>query len=267
MIASRQTPRRRSCDHPGMGLEARRHCAGRGRAVGAGDGAVQCMAGAVSDLSGDGLADRWRRRRTLARRAGGGDGGLVVRPRLFRAGPVLDRLRVPGRCAHFRLAVALRRAWPARLSRAVHRTWFRAGAADLDRECLAGDRARSEPDVERMAARSDAVGLSLECVRLCADRAAGAGADGVADRPVGPDVSERCDLRKPRGPDRWALAAGARPWIAPVMALALLVAMGIFGGVRSVAAADRMSSQRSSCASCSPTCSRTSNSTTPPRRR
>ena len=48
----RQTPRRRSCDHPGLGMEARRHRAGRGRAVGAGDGAVQCLAGAVPDLSG-----------------------------------------------------------------------------------------------------------------------------------------------------------------------------------------------------------------------
>ena len=121
VIASRQTPRRRSCDHPVMGLEARRHCAGRGRAVGAGDGAVQCMAGAVPDLSGHGLADRRRGRRTLARRAGGGDVGLVVRPRLFRAGPVLDRLRLPGRCPDLRLADAVRRAGPARLSGAVHR--------------------------------------------------------------------------------------------------------------------------------------------------
>ena len=110
---------RRPCDHPGLGLEARRHRAGRGRAVVAGDGAVQRLAGAVSDLSGHGLADRRRRRRTAARRAGGGDGRLVVRPRLFRAGPVLDRLRVPGRCIHLRMADAVRRARPAGLSRAV----------------------------------------------------------------------------------------------------------------------------------------------------
>ena len=50
--AGQQTPRRRSCDHPGLGMEARRHRAGRRRAVGAGDGAVQCLAGAVPDLSG-----------------------------------------------------------------------------------------------------------------------------------------------------------------------------------------------------------------------
>ena len=47
-----QTPRRRPCHHPGLGMEARRHRAGRRRAVGAGDGAVQCLAGAVPDLSG-----------------------------------------------------------------------------------------------------------------------------------------------------------------------------------------------------------------------
>ena len=185
-----------------MGMEARRHRACRGRAVGARDGAVQCLAGAVPDFSGRGLADRRRRRRTPARRAGGGDGRLVVRARLFRAGTVLDRLRVPGRCIDLRLADAVRRAGPAGLSGAVHRVRLRAGAPDLDPGRLAGDRACRQPDHERMAARSCAHRLSMECVRLRADRAAGAGADGVADRPVGPDVSERGDLRKPGRADR-----------------------------------------------------------------
>ena len=46
--AARETPRAPgSGDHPGMGMEARRHCARRRRAVGAGDGAVQRLAGAV----------------------------------------------------------------------------------------------------------------------------------------------------------------------------------------------------------------------------
>ena len=54
----------------------------------------------------------------------------------------------------------------------------------------------------RMAARACADGLSVERVRLRAVGAAGAGADGVADRPVGPDVPERRDLRKPRRADR-----------------------------------------------------------------
>ncbi len=49
---------------------------------------------------GRGLADRRRRRRKMARRAGGrAMAGWWFGLRLFRAGPVLDRLRVPGRCA------------------------------------------------------------------------------------------------------------------------------------------------------------------------
>ena len=50
-------------------------------------------------------------------------------------------------------------------------------------------RARRQPDHRRMAARPCALRLSVERVRLCADRTAGAGADRVADRAVGPDVS------------------------------------------------------------------------------
>src|SRR3977135_2032808 len=69
-----QTPRGRSCDHPVLGMEARRNRDRRRGVVGAGDGAVQCMAGAVPDFSGHGLADRRRCRRTPARRAGGGGG-------------------------------------------------------------------------------------------------------------------------------------------------------------------------------------------------
>ena len=59
-----------------------------------------------------------------------------------------------------------------------------------------------EPHDQRMAARPCADRLSVECVRLRAVGAAGAGADGVADRPVGPDVSQRRDLRKPGRADR-----------------------------------------------------------------
>ena len=46
------------------------------------------------------------------------------------------------------------------------------------------------------------IGFSVERLRLRAVGAAGAGADGVADRPVGPDVPERGGLRKPRRADR-----------------------------------------------------------------
>ena len=95
---------------------------------------------------------------------------------------------------------------PARLSRAVHRLRLRAGAADLDQGRLARAGARREPDHRRMAARPCPLRLSVERVRLCADRTAGAGADRVADRAVGPDVPQRRDLRQPRGADRWRFA-------------------------------------------------------------
>ncbi len=85
---------------------------------------------------------------------------------------------------------------------------------------------------QRMAARPCAVGLSLECLRLRAVGAAGAGADGVADRAVGHDVPQRCDLCQPGGADRRQSSRGRKPWIAPVAALSLLVAMGVYGAVR-----------------------------------
>ena len=83
---------------------------------------------------------------------------------------------------------------------------LRAGAADLDPGRFARDRARRRPDDQRMAARPCAHRLSMERVRLRADRTAGAGADRVADRPVGPDLSQRRDLRQPGGADRRQLA-------------------------------------------------------------
>jgi len=66
---------------------------------------------------------------------------------------------------------------------------------------------------------------------------------------------------------------GRKPWIAPAVALATLVALGAFGAIRLSMLPTKMLSQvklrpkccrRSSCASCSRTCSRTSNSITPP---
>src|SRR6476646_9398016 len=50
---------------------------------------------------------------------GAGAGRLGVRPRLFRAGVVLDRLCLPGRRPHLRLADAVRGGRSARLSGAV----------------------------------------------------------------------------------------------------------------------------------------------------
>ena len=131
---------------------------------------------------------------------------------------------------------------------------------------LEGDRARREPDDRRMAARSCADRISLECVRLRAERAAGAGADGLVDRPVGPDVPSGRDLRKPGGADRWHLARTQA-----------LDRAGFGNGAagrdgyfrrRPPAACSRPRwSPTSSCGSCSPTCSRMRGSIIPPRRR
>ena len=129
----------------------------------------------------------------------------------------------------------------------------------------AGDRAGGEPDGERMAARSCAHRFSMECVRLRADRAAGAGADGVADRAVGPDVSERGDLRQPGRADRRKVAQPN------------LVRAGDGAGAagrdgrfrhRPPGAAPHLDGRRASnCGSCSPICSRTCDSIIPRRRR
>src|SRR5436190_9462719 len=47
--------------------------------------------------------------------------------------------------------------------------------------------------------------ISVEYVRLRADRTAGAGADGLADWSLGIDVSERRDLRQSGRVDRWKI--------------------------------------------------------------
>ncbi len=112
---------RRSFDHPGLGMEACGHRAGGGRAVVVRDGALQCVAGAVPDLSGRGLADRRRGSRKVAGHARRRTVRLLVRARLFRAGSVLDRQRLFGRCTDICLADAVRGAGPAGLSRFVHR--------------------------------------------------------------------------------------------------------------------------------------------------
>ena len=57
-----------------------------------------------------------------------------------------------------------------------------------------------------MAAWPPAQRLSLERVRLRPHGAAGAGADGFVDRPLGTDVPERRDFRQSRRADRWPFA-------------------------------------------------------------
>ncbi|MEH2603776.1 apolipoprotein N-acyltransferase [Bradyrhizobium sp. AZCC 1588] len=56
------------------------------------------------------------------------------------------------------------------------------------RGCVAGSGARDRAHGQRMAARLYAIGISLECLRLRAVGALGAGAGGVADRAVGHDL-------------------------------------------------------------------------------
>ena len=84
-----------------------------------------------------------------------------------------------------------------------HRPWLCIGATDLAPGRFARAGARRGADDQRMAARPPADRLSMERVRLRLERTAGAGADRVADRAVGTDVSRGGDLRQPRRADRW----------------------------------------------------------------
>src|SRR5712692_10214098 len=227
----KQTPQHRSCDHPVMGMEARRDRAPCGGVVGAGDGAVQCMAGAVPDFSGGGLADRRRGRRSLARRAGGRHGRLVVRARLFRAGTVLDRLRLPGDASTFAWLMpfavlglpaylALFTAFGFALARLI---WTRdasrviALAASLTlSEWLRGHVLTGFP--------WNTLGYALTEPLALAQTASLIGLWGLTFLSVAIFASPAVLID---GSSR-----GRRPWIAPAAALLLLVAMGIFGAVR-----------------------------------
>ena len=257
---------RRSCDHPGLGLEARRHRAGRRRAVGAGDGAVQCLAGAVPDLSGRGLADRRRRRRTLARRAGGGDGRLVVRLRLFRAGlywigyaflvdaPTFAWLMpfaVLGLPAYLALFTAFgfalaRLLWTRDASRMLA-----LAAALTIAEWLRGHLLTGFP--------WNAFGYALTEPLALAQTASLIGLWGLTFLSVAIFASPAVLID--------GTSRGRKPWIAPVAALAAARRRWPCSARSGCRCSRPLRRPRSSCASCSPTCSRTSNSTTPPRRR
>src|SRR5258708_2161447 len=153
-------------------------------------------------IAGRGLADRRRGGRKAARRAGCGDIRLLVRARLFRARALLDRQRLPGRCPDVCLADAVRGARPAGLSRFIPRGGLRAGAPDLDAGWLASACACDRADGQRMAARPSVVGIPVECLRLRAVGAVGAGAERLADRALGHDVFRSYDLRRPGRADR-----------------------------------------------------------------
>ena len=101
----------------------------------------------------------------------GGRRRLVVRLRLFPRRPLLGRPRLPGRRQDLRLAAAVRGHRAAGRPRAVHRA-----SASRSRGCcgraapMRVARARGRAHRRRMAARPPAHRLSLEHLRLCADR-------------------------------------------------------------------------------------------------
>ena len=225
------------------------------------------LAGAVLHLSGPGVAGRRRGRRPARRRAERRDRRLVVRLRLFPRRPLLGRLRLPGRRQDLRLAAAVRGrrrcrpAWPATrrsASRWRASLWVRGPLRIL---ALAVALTAC-----RMAARPSAHRISLERVRLRADRTAGAGAVRVADRHLGPDVS--------RG--RGVCSAGHARRRPHRHATAVAAACHGRRAARSCSPATarcglrtrrRSSSTACGCGSCSPMCSRTRNSIRPPSRR
>ena len=186
-------------------MEACGHCADCGYAVGAGDGAVQCMAGAVPDLSGRGLADRRFGRRAMARRARGSDVGLLVRARLFRAGTLLDRLRLSRRCTDLRLAMPF-----AVLGLPAYLALFIAFGFALARLLWTRDASRVLALAISLTVAEWLRGHVLSgfpwnaSVTRC--RSHWRWRDRFADRAVGHDVRDRCDLREPGGSDRRQVA-------------------------------------------------------------
>ena len=118
-------------DHAGVGMAARAGGVRGRRRLDAGAAAGEFLAGAVPDLPDPGLAGGRLGRWPTGRRAGGRGRRLVVRLRLFRGRPLLDRQRASGRCQDIRLAAAVRRHRLAGRARAVHRLRGRAGAPDV----------------------------------------------------------------------------------------------------------------------------------------
>ena len=253
---------RSSC--PGAGsAPSSRLC---GRAVGAGDGAVQCLAGAVPDLSGHGLADRRRRRRRLrgvpaAAIAGWWFGLGYFVPGLYWIGYafLVDASTfawlLPFAIFGLPAYLALFTAFGFALARLIWTT-----------RRLARARARRQPDDREWLRGHVLTGFPWNAFGYALTEPLALAQTRVADRPVGPDVPRGRDLRKSRGADRWRFA---RPQ-AVDRAAAGAAAARCHGRLRRRppdAAADPARSQASSCGSCSPTCSRTRNSTIPPRRR
>ena len=106
---------------------------------------------------------------------------------------------------------------------------IRARAADLDarRDARAGARGRAHR--RRMAARPPAHRLSLEHLRLRADDAAGAGAERVADRHLGPDVPRGRGLCRAGGAGRRSRPTRGGRWLAPALGVVVLAALAAYG--------------------------------------
>ncbi len=209
-----------------MGLAPRPDCIRRRRGFGARTLADQSLAGAVPHPSDRCLAGR-RRGRTARRIAERVRGRLVVRLRLLPGRTLLDRPCLPGRRQDVRLDAAVCGDRRSRRPRIVHRIRPRLRARDMDARPgahpVAGDRAHRL----RMAARAFVHRISLEHLRLRADRSAGAGANRRADRNLGAHIHRRCGVRDTgavrRRPRRHApaLAAAARGRHAAVRACRL----------------------------------------------
>ena len=256
----------RSFGRARLWLAACGDCRRRRRGVRLGAGAVQRLAGSVRDVSGAGLAGGRIGRRPLERHVDRRRCRLVLRLRLFRRRALLDRLRLFGRRQDLRLVAAVRGCRAAGLSRDLYR--FGTGGRPLDLGARAGAHcgARRHADHRGMAARPSAQRLSLEQLRLCADRTTSAGAKCLPGRRLGIDLPQRRDFRDAGGAGRRQGGYAASATRAAHRARASHRDDGIRTGAAGDAP-DQICARRQDCASCSPICSRTKNSTTPPRQR
>ena len=180
-----------------------------GRRLGAGDGAVLSVAGALDHAAGAGVADRRepsaatpnsRRPGAGAPACGGGRDRLVVGVRLLPGRPALDRRGVPGRGGGLRRLHALCRHADAGRPGAVLRCGHGGGSDGLEVRRLARRRARAFAVGHGMAARPRADGLPLERAGLRAHLSGRADAERRGARHLRADAGRRPGVRPARGP-------------------------------------------------------------------